>query len=104
MVPDADGRWPLMEAELIEPDFYLDHDPHAGAGFVQAVQAGLASGIEIGRASCRDSECPYVSISVVAVSLDKKDDVHTDSEQRCHSNQHYILIRQVSTTNVTQTV
>src|SRR3546814_1044951 len=43
MVPGADGRWLLMEAELIEPDFYLDHDPHAGAGFVQAVQAGLAS-------------------------------------------------------------
>src|SRR3546814_20391044 len=27
---------------------------------------------EIGRASCRDRECQYVSISVVAVSLKKK--------------------------------
>src|SRR3546814_17723849 len=27
---------------------------------------------EIGRASCRDRECPYVSLSVVAVSLQKK--------------------------------
>lgn len=29
MVPDTDGRWLLMEAELIEPDFYLGVDPPA---------------------------------------------------------------------------
>lgn len=43
VVPDADGRWLLMEAELIEPDFYLDHDPAAGAGFAQATRAMLAA-------------------------------------------------------------
>ena len=42
MVRDADGRWLLMEAELIEPDFYLNHAPDAGAGFTAAVQAQLA--------------------------------------------------------------
>ncbi len=36
-----DGRWVLMEAELIEPDFYLDHDPANGAGFAEAVMARL---------------------------------------------------------------
>lgn len=36
-VPDADGRWLLMEAELIEPDFYLGLDPQQGAAFAQAV-------------------------------------------------------------------
>ncbi|MFC0679657.1 RimK family alpha-L-glutamate ligase [Lysobacter korlensis] len=36
-VPDADGVWRLMEAELIEPDFYLGADPRAGAGFADAV-------------------------------------------------------------------
>ena len=41
-VPDADGRWLLMEAELIEPDFYLGVDPRAGAGFADAVRARLA--------------------------------------------------------------
>lgn len=41
-VPDADGRWLLMEAELIEPDFYLGADPRRGAGFGEAVQAWLA--------------------------------------------------------------
>ena len=41
MVPDQDGRWLLMEAELIEPDFYLGHDPNAGAGFARAVRAAL---------------------------------------------------------------
>ena len=39
MVPDADGRWLLMEAELIEPDFYLGVDP-ARAGRVCAGVAG----------------------------------------------------------------
>jgi hypothetical protein len=38
MVPDADGRWLLMEAELIEPDFYLGVDPARGAGFARALR------------------------------------------------------------------
>lgn len=38
MVPDAEGRWLLMEAELIEPDFYLGVDPAQGAGFAQALR------------------------------------------------------------------
>jgi glutathione synthase/RimK-type ligase-like ATP-grasp enzyme len=41
MAPDADGQWLLMEAELIEPDFYLGNDPTGGAGFVQAVRERL---------------------------------------------------------------
>jgi glutathione synthase/RimK-type ligase-like ATP-grasp enzyme len=41
MVPDADGRWLLMEAELIEPDTYLDHAPDAGAALARAVRARL---------------------------------------------------------------
>ncbi|QYF86097.1 RimK family alpha-L-glutamate ligase [Brevundimonas sp. PAMC22021] len=40
-VPDGDGRWRLMEAELIEPDFYLGHDPQGGAGFARAVRERL---------------------------------------------------------------
>ena len=41
-VPDPDGRWLLMEAELIEPDFYLGVDPAHGGGFAQALQAAIA--------------------------------------------------------------
>jgi len=41
MAPDAGGQWLLMEAELIEPDFYLGNDPTGGAGFAQAVRARL---------------------------------------------------------------
>ena len=41
-VPDADGRWLLMEAELIEPDFYLGVDPRACAVFADAVRALFA--------------------------------------------------------------
>ena len=40
-VPDADGRWLLMEAELIEPDFYLGADPRQGAAFGRAVANAL---------------------------------------------------------------
>ena len=40
-VPDASGRWLLMEAELIEPDFYLGVDPRRGAGFAQALRTML---------------------------------------------------------------
>lgn len=42
-VPDADGRWLLMEAELIEPDFYLGLDPQAGAAFGEAVAMLIAN-------------------------------------------------------------
>jgi hypothetical protein len=38
MVPDEDGRWLLMEAELIEPDLYLGVDPRGGTGFAGAVR------------------------------------------------------------------
>ena len=41
MVPDVDGRWLLMEAELIEPDFYLGVAPDKGLVFAQAVRARL---------------------------------------------------------------
>lgn len=42
VVPDAEGRWLLMEAELIEPDFYLGADPRRGAGFARALRESLA--------------------------------------------------------------
>lgn len=44
MVPDADGRWLLMEAELIEPDFYLGIDPTQGAGFARALRDSINEG------------------------------------------------------------
>jgi len=43
MAPDTDGHWLLMEAELIEPDFYLNNDPTKGAGFAKAVRAMLTA-------------------------------------------------------------
>ncbi|MET4684135.1 ATP-grasp domain-containing protein [Brevundimonas faecalis] len=42
VAPDPDGNWVLMEAELIEPDFYLDAAPEAGARFGRAVAERLA--------------------------------------------------------------
>src|SRR3546814_13210825 len=35
--------------------------------------SGGSHGLEIGRASCRERVCPYVYLSVFAVSLKKKD-------------------------------
>jgi len=43
MLQDSEGRWLLMEAELIEPDFYLDVDPRRGAGFAQALRDMLST-------------------------------------------------------------
>ena len=42
MAPDADGGWRLMEAELIEPDFYLASAPEGGKRFAEAVRLRLA--------------------------------------------------------------
>lgn len=42
MARDGQGQWLLMEAELIEPDFYLANDPAKGLGFARAVHARLA--------------------------------------------------------------
>lgn len=42
MVRDLEGRWLLMELELIEPDFYLGSDPARGEGFAEAVASRLS--------------------------------------------------------------
>ncbi|PZO01288.1 MAG: transporter [Alphaproteobacteria bacterium] len=42
MARGPDGGWLLMEAELIEPDFYLGSAPEGGLRFAQAVKAKLA--------------------------------------------------------------
>lgn len=41
MTRGPDGEWLLMEAELIEPDFYLGAAPEGGARFAAAVKARL---------------------------------------------------------------
>ena len=41
MARDPDGQWLLMEAELIEPDFYLGSAPDGGRNFAGAVKARL---------------------------------------------------------------
>src|SRR3546814_20734770 len=46
--------------------------PTAGAPGQYIVLEGKAKALQIGRASCRERVCQYVSISVVAVSLIKK--------------------------------
>ena len=41
MARGPDGEWLLMEAELIEPDFYLGSAPDGGARYAAAVKARL---------------------------------------------------------------
>ncbi|MDY6922985.1 MAG: transporter [Pseudomonadota bacterium] len=41
MARGTDGEWLLMEAELIEPDFYLGSAPEGGRRFAEAVKARL---------------------------------------------------------------
>lgn len=49
MVPDEQGQWCLMEAELIEPDFYLAAAPEAGNRFGQTVAAHVREALAISR-------------------------------------------------------
>lgn len=42
MARAPDGGWRLMEAELIEPDFYLGSAPDGGRAFAEAVRERLA--------------------------------------------------------------
>ena len=46
MVRDGAGQWLLMEAELIEPDFYLASAPEGGAAMVKAILERLKKGDE----------------------------------------------------------
>lgn len=43
MARGPDGGWLLMEAELIEPDFYLGNAPDGGRLFAEAVRARLGA-------------------------------------------------------------
>src|SRR3546814_20731790 len=62
-VPDPDHRPPLLEAAQQE----------AARQFIDAVDAReFAPFLQIGRASCRERVCQYVSIAVVALSLTKQ--------------------------------
>src|SRR3546814_13020851 len=65
-IDDAVGELGLGAAELAVAG-------HAGAVLPDAeLVLAIAIVREIGRASCRERVCQYVSISVVAVSLNKK--------------------------------
>ena len=44
LVRGLDGRWCLIELELVEPDLYLEHDAAGGAAFVEAVTAAASGG------------------------------------------------------------
>src|SRR3546814_16297051 len=52
----------------------------AGHGHIRHIRVALPSySNKIGRASCRERVCQYVSISVVAVALKKKQNICTSS-------------------------
>lgn len=42
---EAEGTWLLMEAELVEPDFYLSQAPDGGRLFAEAVRERLTSDV-----------------------------------------------------------
>src|SRR3546814_17639645 len=65
-LPICTGR--PASAQLPEKQFSMK----ARERIHQSIASQIASGQQIGRASCRERVCKYVSISVVAVSLNKK--------------------------------
>src|SRR3546814_12247826 len=59
-------------------------------------------GTEIGRASCRERACPYVSISVVAVSLKTKETITTINPHTLnisHHNHYFTSTSLIPSTN-----
>src|SRR3546814_18623454 len=84
------GPWRTLlqlQREIADPDFGKHLAETSKAFFTAlliAVVAGPSLGLmlgarrlaEIGRASCRERVCQYVSISVVAVSLKKKNNAN----------------------------
>src|SRR3546814_19851313 len=70
---------PLL-AGLVEEALAQNLEIAQAIARVTQARAGLrAANAEIGRASCRERVCQYVSISVVAVSLKIKTQAQTDS-------------------------
>src|SRR3546814_16019219 len=55
--------------------------PRRGAKFAPFHKGKWDQAAEIGRASCRERVCQYVSISVVAVSLQTKNEKRYDTNQ-----------------------
>src|SRR3546814_14481627 len=61
------------------------------AGLGEAKGRAQAGDAEIGRASCRERVCPYVELSVVAVSLKKtnnNDETQTDTTTARNETHH----------------
>src|SRR3546814_19888970 len=79
---DAETGIPLPGAGLIVPE-----GRHAARRLptLQRVSPSVPQqAAEIGRASCRERVCQYVSISVVAVYLAKKQSPHTANAGKSH--------------------
>src|SRR3546814_11783576 len=77
-----DAMQTLAQLNAQSPDFHL------GRQFYDELKARLAAATqpplaEIGSASCRERVCPYVYVSVVAVSLKKK---HTKHNPKTRTN------------------
>src|SRR3546814_19462929 len=62
---------------VVIPDGTFDAD--GGGFYTNWVDQTTSRGVEIGRASCRERVCQYVSISVVAVSLKKTQKTTNDN-------------------------
>src|SRR3546814_19907872 len=71
---EAAQRHPAQRVQVAQPaGAVLEVGFEVVGGVAEAfVPLALLFRLEIGRASCRESVCQYVSISVVAVSLKKK--------------------------------
>src|SRR3546814_21178882 len=89
LLPTAPARWRAGRRSSRPPS--RDHHIETGPDHrdrrtlmtgTNATRGGAgASGVPIGRASCRERVCPYVEISVVAGSLKKKKRNHSALKQ-----------------------
>src|SRR3546814_20306062 len=72
VVEQTGGHLVLHQAVDISFAFEAHHLPRGTVDLRSGDPLGAALADQLGSASCRERGCPYVSISVVAVSLKKK--------------------------------
>src|SRR3546814_14948193 len=87
------ARGEILAGDHRHRDGARQNSTQAEMNFEQVQEAAgpnidVANVVEIGRASCRERVCKYVSISVVAVSLKKKQQTETTkaTEAKTHES------------------
>src|SRR3546814_14531879 len=81
-----------VQVALEREGYEVSVQPTGADALANFADAAPDLGVQIGRASCRESVCPYVSISVVAVSLKKTTIQNSKPDSAAHTHCIYVTI------------